>query len=217
MSICNIPIGLAKNGADRGVCDHLSGHSGKHHSLTCPNCGVHLTPQNTCPYNISRKTGKCRDCSTKNSRLLRSKREGKPVEAFRPQLFGNLYHFRCGCVHMLPTQRVSTKFVLWNGTGNFRCRVDSILQHSQWAAKKWNYAPMPLDTPHAVILKLMGVSRCERCGESLSWDDLGRKNTPHLHHDHLTGEIYGFTHNRCNLQAMENEINRLKTELRKFQ
>jgi hypothetical protein len=42
-----------------------------------------------------------------------------------------------------------------------------------------------------------------------------RGKTPHLHHDHNTGKLFGFTHNHCNPRALEDEIERLKKELDK--
>jgi hypothetical protein len=59
---------------------------------------------------------------------------------------------------------------------------------------------------------MMEEPNCERCGEALKWE-FGVGKTPHLHHNHETGEIYGFTHPVCNPQAMEQEIERLRTNL----
>jgi hypothetical protein len=73
---------------------------------------------------------------------------------------------------------------------------------------------MPADTPHAEIRKLMEEPNCERCGEPLSWE-FGAGKTPHLHHNHITGEIYGFTHPVCNAEALEKEIDRLRELLKR--
>jgi hypothetical protein len=62
---------------------------------------------------------------------------------------------------------------------------------------------------------MMEASVCERCKKPLLWDTNAKK-LPHLHHNHETGEIYGFTHPRCNLRALEDEIEHLRKEIRQL-
>jgi len=38
--------------------------------------------------------------------------------------------------------------------------------------------------------------------------------TPHLHHDHETGEIFGFTHPVCNPHALQDEIDELRKQVK---
>ena len=54
---------------------------------------------------------------------------------------------------------------------------------------------------------------CWRCRKPMHWENLGKGKTPHLHHNHETGEIYGFTHSRCNPSALEEEIRELRKEI----
>ena len=37
---------------------------------------------------------------------------------------------------------------------------------------------------------------CEGCKGPLNWS--GARHNPHLHHNHETGEVYGYAHGRCN-------------------
>lgn len=62
----------------------------------------------------------------------------------------------------------------------------------------------------------MQEKNCLLCNEPLKWV-LGNGKTPHCHHDHFTGEIYGFSHGTCNQQAEAREIYRLKAEVKKLQ
>jgi hypothetical protein len=62
---------------------------------------------------------------------------------------------------------------------------------------------------------MMAEPNCERCGEPLVWE-FGLGKTPHLHHNHETGEPIGFTHPVCNPRAMEDEIDRLKAVVKKL-
>jgi hypothetical protein len=58
----------------------------------------------------------------------------------------------------------------------------------------------------------MDKKLCWRCKQPLEWAFTVGK-TPHLHHNHKTGEIYGFTHPRCNPNALEHEIDELKQRI----
>ena len=78
-------------------------------------------------------------------------------------------------------------------------------------AKRGNYKPIE-NTPHSVIRELMNKDVCVLCGKKLTWA-FGLSKTPHLHHDHETGKIIGFTHPVCNPFALQNRIFELEAEV----
>jgi hypothetical protein len=124
------------------------------------------------------------------------------------QIGGQRHVFPCGCSGRLPKEGRSNKFAIWLGYA-WGCRVSAIIGSSVGGAKRLRYKSVNPETPHAVIRKLMEAKKCERCHKELLWI-IKRGITPHLHHSHLTGEIYGFVHMRCNWRALEQEIERLK-------
>lgn len=202
--ICGKPMRPAKNGTSRGQCEKPIGHYGMHSSGTCSICGHKLTKENASPSLVSRGNGHCLACYNTNRQIVLGR---KPMNYQTP---GAQHTFSCGCSGILPQKKGdSNKFARWSGR-IFSCRILNILSASQGEARERAYKPIPKDTPHAVIRKMMEDPTCERCQQPLSWDDLGYGKTPHLHHDHATGEMLGFTHNRCNFRAMEIEIERLK-------
>jgi hypothetical protein len=211
MKLCGKPVPKAKNGSSRGRCTLTQGHRGQHGSESCFLCGVHLAFQNSNSAHIhkGRRSGWCRPCATKDQQ----KRWGwKPRNV---QHIGQTHRCPCGCSGVLPkTLGNANQFVLTVG-GRFICRVSQILNNSQGASKRDGYQPIPLDTPHSIVRKMMAEPNCERCGEPLSWE-FGLGKTPHLHHDHETGEPLGFTHPVCNPNAMEDEIDRLRKENRRL-
>ena len=209
MRLCGKPMLTAKNGIDRGVCNRPQGHGQKCGNGTCPSCGIILTLTNTAAAAVSRGAGLCRVCRTQEQRV----RNGHAVRKY--QRLGKPYTFPCGCSGVLPSRKGFVNELVTRGAGSYVCRVSSILHGSQQAAKKWGYKPIPLDTPHALVRELMLKSSCECCGEPLLWAVTLGARQPHLHHNHETGEIYGFTHPVCNPKAMENEIDRLRALLKK--
>jgi hypothetical protein len=207
--LCGKPIKKAKNGADRGTCTYKKGHNGA--PITCGNgtcyvCGVLLSEDNACLSVVAKRSGSCRGCWKRIMRLHGS-HEPKNI-----QIPGAVHTFSCGCSEVLPEKRgQSNKFALWSTRG-WACRVTRILDGSVQAARKYGHQPIDPTLSHSVIRKMMEEPNCERCQQPRSWDDLGAGQTPHLHHDHKSGEIFGFTHPHCNPRAMEIEIDRLKTE-----
>jgi hypothetical protein len=194
---------------------HVLGHCGYHGNGTCRDCGVVLTLKNACPVVVQRGSGPCKRCSA-DSQEKRRRRLGIPLVNI--QAPGAAHKFPCGCSGILPEKRgQSSTFAIWGGHG-WSCRVKRILISSSFTRrlKVKGYVPIDPDTPHATIRALMEEPNCERCGQPLSWNDLGKGKTPPLHHNNATGEIYGFTHLRCNTEAMEQEIERLKNENRKL-
>lgn len=210
MKICGEPMPRAKNGADRGSCTRPYGHGfNQHGSGTCTDCGVVLTTKNSKASVATKGSGKCRVCLTK---WAQERRGMKPRNYQKP---GSTHTFPCGCSGVLPERpEDANKFATRaTGTGAFGCRAASIIYGSQASARRDGNKPIPLDTPHSVIRKLMNEPNCERCGEPLVWNFAPGKKAPHLHHNHDTGEIYGFTHPVCNPRALEREIARLRGQV----
>jgi hypothetical protein len=206
-SICMKPVRNAVNGASRGACTRPIGHFGPCVSKTCSGCGVNLTEINSRIAAPGAYQTRCLHCRRIEHRRWRG---GK---AMNQQEAGWSHLFPCGCAGFLPARGSSNKFAFSHRGTAFKCRVTRILRGSRASAKRHNFTAVAKDTPHSIIRKLMDEPNCERCGEPLSWDVLtGPETTPHLHHDHETGEIYGFTHPKCNPKAMEYEIDRLRKE-----
>lgn len=127
---------------------------------------------------------------------------------------GEFFQFpNCGCNGVIPAKGVSDKFVVGRPS-DWLCRVYVILASSKGSAAKGKYTPIPVDTPHGVVRKLMDKVTCDLCAEPLIWD-FGPGKTPHLHHSHETGELYGFTHPRCNRGSLAAEIYRLRERIKR--
>ena len=210
MKLCGEPMPKAKNGADRGICIRPSGHYNDHGNGTCSRCGVYLS-FDTAFYNVVMSgRGWCRQCTLE----YRRKRYGfNPQNRIYP---GKLHTFPCGCSDILPDPPCNNKFVIWNKSqGSFICRITVILHSSKLKATNAFYKSIPFNTPHFAIRKMMEEPNCVICGKLLTWE-FGRGKTPHLHHNHETGEIYGFACSRCNteeLDALRTVIKRLQTEI----
>lgn len=215
MKLCGKPMSKAKNGANRGACTQNVLHTGQCGSETCSLCGTNLDPQNTplTQKHKGRRSGACRSCNSMRVRHA----NGYDPENY--QQTGKLHTFSsCGCTGVLPALGCSNKFARNNSAvanANFGCRVSAILNASAASARKRGYRPIPLSISHAIIRKMMEEPNCERCGEPLKWE-FGIGKTPHLHHNHETGEPIGFTHPVCNPRAMENEIDRLRAEIKRL-
>jgi hypothetical protein len=213
---CRKPIGVAKNGTDRGLCNREAGHGKARHSNgTCPRCGVKLTTDNCSSLKTSIRlgwnSGTCKPCAA-HRRL-----ERLGVKARRLQAPGKWWVFPCGCAGFLPKDKCSNKLACSSGErGGKRescvCRIRRILGQSVYTAKRGNYKPMDQNTPHSVIRELMNNNICVLRGEKLTWIFENGK-TPHLHHDHETGKIIGFTHPVCNPLALQNRIFELEAEV----
>jgi len=200
---CGHPIKPAHNGADRGVCTKSVPHGSHHGNGTCPRCGV-----------VRRGRGWCRACNRDAMRVISGSLPANRQTAGQP------HTFLCGCPGILPERRgESNKFARWSANkgqsngGAWVCRIASILLNICRDARDGKYAAIDSDTPHSTVRKLMDEPLCERCEQPLNWGDLGFGKTPHLHHDHTTGKIHGFTHNRCNPHAMDIEISKLKARI----
>lgn len=204
LKLCGKSMKRAKNGADRGVCSQLFGHSGLCSSETCSRCGIKLTFKTARKQRTKRMQGPCKECAKDYYS------QGHAPRNY--QIPGKRHIFPCGCIGVLPKGAAANKFSFGSKGKWFVCRVSKILSFSSIAAKNRGYVPIPRNTPHLIIRKMMDEPNCERCGEPLKWE-FGIGKTPHLHHNHETGEIYGFTHSICNPRAMQNEIERLRRKL----
>lgn len=217
MKRCGKPIKPAKNGVDRGVCTKPPGHKNHHGNGTCPLCGIKLTSRNTSPSHFRRGSGMCRKCSLA---CLQKSRRLRNVSPRNFQVRGQLYTFICGCSVVLPEH--SNRFVIvrkphkpHRSHKSSECRVSQILSTSNNSARKYGYTSIEPSTPHHAIHKMMEEPLCWRCRKPLGWDlAIEKGETPHLHHNHDTGEIYGFVHPRCNSKALEHEIDELKDRIR---
>ena len=137
----------------------------------------------------------------------------KKRKSINIQFPGRPHMFPCGCSGILSDK--SNKFTVVV-SGRNKCRVARILGTSQRVAKRDGCAPINIKTPHSVIRELMEVKLCWLCKQPMDWV-FGKKTTPHLHHDHKTGEIYGFTHPRCNSEALEREIDELRKRIKELE
>lgn len=208
-AICNAPLPCAIfTGKDRGTCTYPLGHWGGHSAKKlCRGCGCPFTSINTSPVILGRGHGLCRDCSTL---YQRQRTGGRPQNRQRA---GEKHTFPCGCSGILPAQKgVVNLFAARSDTRNgWQCRVAQIINRAQQLAKRTDYKPIPADTPHKHIRKMMENPNCIACGQPLKWE-FGRGKTPPLHHSHETGEPWGFTHMRCNIETGSEGYHRLREE-----
>jgi hypothetical protein len=171
----------------------------------CSGCDNQLTKKTAASNVIQRGYGYCRQCH-----LSRQRRFGnhKPLNL---QIQKTEHVFPCGCMGVLPEQKQSNIFAKWSSHG-WSCRVSTILNSSRAVGIRYRHIPINSGTPHSIIRTMMDKPNCGRCGIPLKWE-FGKGKTPHLHHNHETGKIYGFTHPRCNPHVLEQEIDRLKDEI----
>lgn len=172
----------------------------------CLRCKSKFTELNASLSVLHKKYGYCRQC-------IREKSGANKVNRQVPKSF---HRFPCKCSGILPKRGDSNKFAYSHAVQHvFGCRVTSILSRSQKSANRYGYKPINSDTSHLVIRKMMQENSCVVCHNPLKWA-FGRGKTPHLHHDHETGEIYGFTHANCNPIALQKRIFELEAEVKKL-
>jgi hypothetical protein len=144
---------------------------------------------------------------------------------------GQLWTFKCGHSGILPPRGESNKAVLWwnsrssSSGGNHVCRPCQLVQDRRrkkrtsalfgltWAkrllvsqkaaARHGKYTPPNISAAQIVELKNTPWLTCCICqtGKELKWVKSARLTNPHLHHNHDTGEVYGFAHALCNRLA----------------
>ncbi len=74
----------------------------------------------------------------------------------------------------------------------------NIIRVSCRRAQKSGYEPANITLEKLIELRKNAIYCCDGCGQKLIWDKVNTKN-PHLHHNHKTGEVYGFVTPQCNL------------------
>jgi hypothetical protein len=208
---CGKRVGYAHNGNSRGFCRKRLNHLGACLSKTCRFCGATLTEVNTWRCFWINRVSLCRICANRESRKRRWRRGATPRNVQTP---GKQHTFPCGCSGILPKYGKSNLFAVVTTNKNFVCRITRLFASGRWA-KTRGYAPIDSTTPHSVIRKMM-KQNCVLCGDPLVWA-LGSGKTPHLHHDHSTGEAFGFAHPRCNTTELQNRVLELKAECRRLQ
>jgi hypothetical protein len=174
----------------------------------CWMCKHKFTKKNCPPCVLRQGSGLCRACARLRARRIYGH---KPKNL---QVPNTRHTFSCGCIGLLPKKGRSNQFAYYTSP-SWQCRVAKIIHTNIDNSRNCGYLSIDPNTPHSIIRKLMEDPNCERCGQPLKWE-FGYGKTPHLHHNHTTGEIYGFTHPRCNPNALEQEIERLREIIAKL-
>lgn len=202
--LCNKALNTLDGSKPRGFCTGLFKHCGPHGNNLCTTCGIQTRPS---------RHAWCRDCQETD-------RRNKGVLPPLRQVPGKLWAFSCGCKTILPPRGGQSKFARWDGSPKHNtfahyCRAAMIIRANTKDAARRGYTAVDQNTQHSIIYDLMNEKNCCRCHQPLIWE-FGIAKTPHLHHDHKTGEIFGFTHPKCNPKAMEDEIKELRAEVREL-
>jgi hypothetical protein len=211
--LCGKPVKKARNGKDRGYCTRPRGHMSNHGNRTCYHCSDPLTKENCAPSRFKKGSGMCASCA-KNSCEAYRRRHGTKARNYQtPETFHKL---RCGCEDILPKLGESNQFVYRQRSSSrstWACRVEGIIKGIISAAKKRGYKPILPSPPHSKIREMMKEPKCWRCGKYLDWTKLGHGKTPRLHHDHDTGEAYGFV---CGMKCnnVSEDFRALKLEMK---
>jgi hypothetical protein len=66
-------------------------------------------------------------------------------------------------------------------------------------AQKLGYKPARITLKKLIELRKNAIYCSDGCGQKLKWCTNGKFTNPHLHHNHETGEVYGFVTSQCNL------------------
>jgi hypothetical protein len=206
---CRMRIPRARNGASRGLCIRPRQHSGPCGNNTCPGCGVKKNENNSSPFLLKVK-GNCRKCHAEYQRSYHE------IPFMNYQQPGIKHIFPCGCSGVLPNCLGDSNQFVVAGQRGWKCRVTYILASSLGGSRRGSYTPINPLTPHLAIREMMKQKNCILCGAPLNWKPLEKERMPHLHHDHVTGEIFGFTHPHCNPRALEREIDRLKKIIKRY-
>lgn len=206
MTKCRKKMPLSTSGDDRGYCSKPVRHRSKCNNNTCRVCAVRLTNKNSYPSGVTVRL--CRICERM---LSRTRRGQKPRNIQRPRKF---HRFICGCSGILPNLGKQNRFATHNSksTGvGFACRAGALLSTSKHVARRNGYKPINQMTPHSAIRRAMDSDVCVLCGATLQWK-FGLGKTPHLHHDHETGELIGFAHPTCNMPEAKTRMKQLLQE-----
>lgn len=143
---------------------------------------------------------------------------------------------KCGSFGALPQNGTSDSLWLWvndskkySAGGSHRCRkcCNSYARFRinrnplAWAkrrlavatdgARKFGYHP-PTITPETLVQLIEESKTCYFCSQPLDWESNEKSRRPHLHHDHVTGNVLGFSHPHCNV--IEGWISRMSVAAR---
>lgn len=207
---------LAENGAVRGACIRLKRHIGRCATgrLTCLKCATELTLENSAP-SMVRRGGYCTKCNTRHNRKIRGTKPRNSQSAEQQ------HTFPCGCSGILPKVGESNRFARFQSRRTpikpaWVCRVSAIVNGIEVQSRKGRYVSIAKDVSHDLIRSMMDKP-CYICDSPLDWDEhLKSGRAPALHHDHDTGEAYGFVHSHCNRRELEVVICKLRAQIREL-
>jgi len=135
---------------------------------------------------------------------------------------GEEFLFSCGHKGVLPELGIGNDFAIWSKQpnrlrgGSWYCRACQVAQVRGagssglrgWAkhilltlrrvAKIHGYTEAKIAIDELVSLRLGSLYCSDGCGQKLKWCIDGSFRNPHLHHDHKTGQVYGFITMNCN-------------------
>ncbi len=139
------------------------------------------------------------------------------------QFPGKEFCFSCGHRGILPELGVGNDFVRWHKHsrphvhgGYWCCKTcsndyhrgisssglygwaKSIINASRKQAKLRGHEMVKISPEELIILRLNSIYCSDGCGQKLLWCTDGSFKNPHLHHNHKTGEVYGFVTKVCN-------------------
>ena len=160
-----------------------------------------LTTVNVVTLNTSRKIVPAYAAALRSAHSTILIEYGNSYEKRPSQIPGEPHIFPCGCRGVLPLHTGESNLFACGIGRTFSCRISQILVSSNHWARQLKHVPVNRKTPHSLIRRMMGRPNCVLCGGPLSWSVFRTGETPALHHNHGTGEIYGFTHSQCNLSA----------------
>jgi hypothetical protein len=131
------------------------------------------------------------------------------------------FRFPCGHKGILPDFGCGNDFARWHKVskprgGYWCCQACSdnyyrgvgpeglltwakmIIHGGKRQARLGGYKPLKITPEELISLRVKAKFCSDGCGEELKWCTDGRFKNPHLHHDHMTGEVYGFVTKKCN-------------------
>lgn len=148
------------------------------------------------------------------------KKHGRKISQYP----GKFYKFnKCGHEGVLPETGNSNDFSTWNkdssclAGGYWRCHIcddlyrqglgpkgllgwaNDMLSHSKTLARRRGHKPPQIDSKSLVSLRKNATHCSDGCGQELKWSTDGNFRSPHLHHNHETGLVYGLTTETCNV------------------
>jgi hypothetical protein len=136
---------------------------------------------------------------------------------------GKKYCFPCGHAGIFPELGFNNDFVRWrkhsrphSHGGYWVCKVcgynyrhgtgltgmsgwaKSLISTSRKEAQLDGYQMAKITPEELAVLRKNAAYCADGCGQKLKWCTDGSFRNPHLHHNHKTGEVYGFVTKYCN-------------------